>query len=1163
MDAKELFVFIGVKALSVQEILDQIVFRTGFSRQSGVPLYAYKLSTTELQSLKAEVYQSLCVSFRHDRGDICAGFCLFAAEWFRRNHEDGPWKWELIFQGGLGLTGEALRLANSQANRSRMVELGFQWWNLPLVETEGSTRYLVSLACQGGLPLKTLKKDHGNLKKFFEDSLSHHERWPTEPLNDVVSRYAKSLPVSLNNDAVIQLGVLIVSAVARLRRDSKVAADSASTRMAYLDQHFPKWRDSLPLRLDDEDQDQLQLLMGLLDRKTVRPATDDFPKVETYIKLGYSTGNLERKLCAGKTIEEDGLARFLGLPDKESLRPRMTLSLLSGSVKTLVAKLAKRATGADFTINTVPGSVSGMAARNELRVTAAFGSESTPAVHLGGGQELGDIPWIFGDPDEKTSTYRLIGLGSVRTRRESVLVVVPSNATWSVEANLEILPQTVDGRKVLRISGNLDVVQDDATFRIRTKESEDSSFLYWLTGRQAVCGTGGSVVWAGCPRILEVSVDGTVQEVPSRSVQWKYEGGPNEWRTGLSGCLGNVKVRVVRDGVTAFQQTLAIFPRDFSVRVLPSDGSRGRLVMRNIGDAAKVFVAPDERLNSTVRSIESETTVEVATVLADRPDFISIRVDFENRGASELQVPCPTTWTGLIDAAGRVFAAGRPASLSSLKQLTLRVMTPRSQMPQLYSETKGHLVFLANLRTAEKDAQGNFELPMSVVETRVSGMMSATTDLDDQVHLVVLQGVSSEPIYRFSVSRYPGALEKLPNGSADGDDGDFTDIVLSEETARILRVDEEQIRIEISPLSRPDKPYLGDEFRKIASGRWRVFHDRLNSGPCLVTAWLDDFTCLRPLRVSVRSTIGVSEDETPDPSSIEEFERISRIWNGQERRSAWKTLIDHLSQNFEAPSWSCVDAMLKASEYRPMTTFEALVALVQTPLAMARIGIIHASRQWIWDRFEELPFLWCLIPIHCWARAALTIRESMKAQLSKSGFSKDKIDELLVTQLNRFLEGGVGRPSVLSAAAACLPIADTTIPQDTSYERLLPNAVMKLLHERELERTRLISSHDRIDTRISWPNYDIPIANELKNEIKDILISDCHDNQSSVLNGPLAAAAHSVYGVSVTDDQLVRFQELRGIDADWFDRCYEISSFILAGRRLKKEGRDWLLESRS
>ncbi len=223
----------------INEIIEQIFARTGLNRKGGYPLYQYRLEMAELTRLQAELRKEFQTRPNRIRPDICAAFCLFAADWFRRNHEEGMWKWDPIFKVGLGLSGTILETANTQQNRSQMVLAGLQWWNLPLIETENATEYLVSLACQGGLPLKTLKKDHGNLKRFFEDSLSHHERWPTEPLNDVVSRCAVHLPVSLNNDVVIQLGVVIVRAVAKLRHDSKAAADSATARMAYLDQHCP------------------------------------------------------------------------------------------------------------------------------------------------------------------------------------------------------------------------------------------------------------------------------------------------------------------------------------------------------------------------------------------------------------------------------------------------------------------------------------------------------------------------------------------------------------------------------------------------------------------------------------------------------------------------------------------------------------------------------------------------------------------------------------------------------------------------------------------------------------------------------------------------------------------------------------------------------------
>lgn len=1144
--------------MSVDEVLSSILRRRGLNRKDSVPLYALRLNFDDVNSLRALLTTEFRIDPRPGRSDLCAGFCLFAAEWFRRNHEDGPWKWELIFQSGLGLTGEALRAVNTQANRSRMVQVGMQWWNLPLVETEHATEYLVSLACQGGLPLRTLKKDNGNLKRFFEECLAHHEQWPTEPLNDVVTSIGqRTLPVSLRNEFVVELGVLMISAVAKLRRESRGASENAHARIDYLNQHCGQWQDTLPLRLDEGDQEPLELLLGLLGKKPVKAASEMFPKVDTTLTLSYSTAIVSRSLSAGSRIEEEGLAKFLGLTQNEALHSRLLLHLTSGNLRTPVAKLAKRATGSEFTINLTGQELKGPEALQEVRVTAAYLSEFTLPASITGGQELGDVPWIFSEIEEGKTSCRLMGLGSLRTRQESVLVVLPLTAAWESTDSVAELPQSIEGRRIVRVRGSIDVCLDDAVFRIRTKQTEESASVFLLTGRQACCGIGGSIVWAGVPRVLEVANDGMVQEVAPRLLQWRYEdAGRTEWQSGFYGCLGRVRVRLLRDGITVFQQSLDVFPRDFSVRIQPGNVTEGRVVLRGLG-AAKCYLMPDERITGEVHTNETEKAIRIKVVSGQRPDYIQVRAVFEGHSSTEFRMPCPTTWVGLLDAAGRVSPQGRPVPLSALSHLTLRVISPRVQVPRLVAINQSR--FVANLRTSEKDSAGIFELPMSSVAARVSGMMSASSDMDDEVSLGVLHGISTEPVFRVAVSRYPGSLEKERSSFSESETTESTDVFLTEETISSLRINENQIRIELAPLSSPDKPYTGDECRQIAPFRWRVFHDRLQPGPCLITPWLNDFTCLRPLRITVRTEPRDSRVHAGVPGSIDEFERISMIWDREARRSEWATYIAQISSDFEAPGWTRIDAMLKASIHRPLTTFEAIVALANNPMAMARIGIIHAGKQWVWDRMEELPFLWCLIPISCWVSAALSIRRSMRAPLIQSGFPESQVDQILLLQLRSFLEGNVGRPAVLSTAAMCLSFADRNIPQDPNFQLLLPSSRRSLLAARDLERTRLVSPQDGTDILVSWPQYDVPIAPDLRNDVKDVFISDCDKNQQAVVNGPAAAAAHSVFGVPVTEEQLQRFQELRGINPLWFDRCFEITSCILAGQRFAKNP-NWILE---
>lgn len=1140
----------------INSVLLAAIHRSGLSRLSGSPLYSYRLTTEDLTKLRNELRLELQWRPRMERQDYCAAFCLFAAEWFRRNHEDGPWKWEPIFQVGLGLSGDAFRMANTPQNRQRMVQLGLQWWNLPLIETENATEYLVSLACQGGLPLKTLKKDNGNLKSFFEDSLARHEQFPTKPLNDIVDYYADALPVTLNNPVVKLLGGLIIRAVAKLRRDSRTASESAETRIKFLDAQLPRWRDELPLRLDEDDREQLQLLMGLLDKKPIQPATEEFPSVETLLTLGYSTGAITRRLISRKTISEDGLATFLELPDKLKLKPRMTFFLACHGTKTPVAKVSKPATKPEFAIETTGTPVSGVTAIREVRLAAAFGAETLSTVTISGGQDLGDIPWIFVSIGDGKS-YRLLGLGSVRTRHESVVVAIPENSSWIEDGDIRPLAKTVNGRRLVQVSGSLEINQDDAVFRVRTKETEDAVALFWLNGRQVTCGMGGTVVWAGMPRILEVGLDGSVLEVAGRSIQWKYERRASDWQTGFSNCRGRVKLRIVRDRATVYQQTIDVVPREFSTKVTPLEPSFGRITLRGLGEGAKVYAAVSDLVTSEVVTSGGETSVRCSLNGSQRPEFVRLKIEFDEKGSVELQVPCPTAWIGLVDAAGQIFTAGRPVPLALFKQLVLRVISPRPHVPQLRSDTNGRHGFLSSLRYSEKDVPGAFELPLSAVATRVSGMMSSTNDMDEKVSLAVTQGVSQEPIFRFQISRYPGEMLKLEPQAADGVGVTFTDVCLPEGMPERLSVSEEQIRIDLSRLARPDRPEGDEACKKIGPFRWRIFHHRLLPGPYLMTAWLDDFVSLRPIRITIKS------EETPIiaeclPGSIDEFERTCDIRDRAERRNSWQRLIGGLSQNFGAPAWQRIDATLKSCEYRPMTTFESIIALTDCPLAMARIGILFAGKPWVWERMEELPFLWCLIPIQCWVKAALTIRESQRKLLLQAGLEKEKIDEMLLSQLRRFLEGAVGRPSVLSAAAACLPFADKTIPQDQNFRLLLRNSANSLLQDREEEKSRLISSHAASDIRTSWPLYEVSLPGEAQADAKDLLIDECHDYQKAVLNGPVIAASHSVFGVSVNEKRLSQFQELRGVDPTWFDRCFEITSFILAGRRFEKN-EQWIM----
>ena len=135
----------------------------------------------------------------------------------------------------------------------------------------------------------------------------------------------------------------------------------------------------------------------------------------------------------------------------------------------------------------------------------------------------------------------------------------------------------------------------------------------------------------------------------------------------------------------------------------------------------------------------------------------------------------------------------------------------------------------------------------------------------------------------------------------------------------------------------------------------------------------------------------------------------------------------------------------------------------------------------------------------------------------------------------------------------CLPLVDSRLPQGHSAQELallFIRSVPSLLEKRAAEHTRLVAAHDSEDTRESWPNIRLPMSDEARELLADLLITDGHANQYAVFNAPALAAAHSVHEIPEPPELLPILQELRGVDPGWFDRACEIAMYILAGRRL-------------
>jgi hypothetical protein len=214
--------------MSCSELIRSLLRRRELQAVDGRPLYAYRLSADERDELEAAVR-------RHYRpGDPTPfesmAFCLWAAIRLARSAPHQVNIWDPVVEGLPGFRYVEHYLA---------VRRGLNAWRRELLLNADERLYLVTLACEGGLPLRILEDDDARVTRFFRELLREHETFPNADLSMLARRSMdRALPKTLRNHVVGDLASRLIRSVAAIRRDfarreereARVAAASVGTR---------------------------------------------------------------------------------------------------------------------------------------------------------------------------------------------------------------------------------------------------------------------------------------------------------------------------------------------------------------------------------------------------------------------------------------------------------------------------------------------------------------------------------------------------------------------------------------------------------------------------------------------------------------------------------------------------------------------------------------------------------------------------------------------------------------------------------------------------------------------------------------------------------------------------------------------------------------------
>ena len=197
--------------------LKQFLTSRQISRSDEQPLYRYRLSDSDFETLKTALKTSALFGVANitEVSGWNAAFVIYAAEWWRREYDGSSWSWKKVFSS-FGADARELKIAR----RNLVVESGLRYWGCKVRIINGSSRYLGSIAIEGGLPLNQLNKSSGWLGRVFKQVIPKYTRLQHTGIyaDTLVAECDYIIPTTYQND---QIHAILGDMVQRWSRSSK------------------------------------------------------------------------------------------------------------------------------------------------------------------------------------------------------------------------------------------------------------------------------------------------------------------------------------------------------------------------------------------------------------------------------------------------------------------------------------------------------------------------------------------------------------------------------------------------------------------------------------------------------------------------------------------------------------------------------------------------------------------------------------------------------------------------------------------------------------------------------------------------------------------------------------------------------------------------------
>lgn len=1014
------------------------------------------------------------------------------------------------------------------------ITLGLNWWGREIIHEEGGTqRFLLTIACEGGIPMQLLHNADTRLSNYFRALLTALHEGGKTPIESLARREFMLLPVSLRQEVVFEVSARLVQAIA----DLQPLIRDADEPIRALNRANPSWRETLPLPLNDST---VELLLGNLLRHAQdleKGATSKVRWQRTLTRQG-DAWTLSSAVPLPDRIEPDQLRQWSGwteVPDR--LRLLLTVSEQTRTV-VLLSLIARGDTVPFYRcegLNSLGLALTGRKAMAAAALTISDGVRES-RIRVAGEQGLSDLPWVF-IQGQAAAGWRLLAEGSARSRQpEAVIAVDPADQVTASPGAGEVLRiGSLDPlRRVLyRVTGAVQVVAADGDrCDIRCAADQDmAETTYLLSGKQLSVAIGNRLPYLGTPTIYAVDGDSRSRPLSPSALSWSSAGtGRLAWSSDLARCTGRIWIRATDPdrGGTLLRRCIEVIPPGTKVAMRVGSGTQTGLIELSGLDGGHVEVPPSIGLVLT----QTETGARLELDAQAPPDLTSIafRLSWPGQTPIDVLLPAPRRG-GAFAHAGRTLGDNELVAMERLGG-TLAVARGPEGSGRYYVEATlrstesgdADLQRLLWLRLPLKDrGQGEFQIPLHLIQEPLASLLAMVPDVNARARLVLSDSVQT--LACIEVARYDLELRPLREAGR----------VFLPPAAQAQLADDwqETVTLQMFPLwdlAQPPITLSRDPDPSVIA--WQV-PQGLEIGPWWVVGRDGGWARFRPLLWTVHPTEegdDQAEAESMSDTRASGLTQAIRHPVAVERESMLDSLIQDLSDSPDATDWDRLFGYIRLTREHPANSLEIIKRLVQCPRTLA-LTLLKASENdfdLVWSLAQTMPFAWFLVPKSCWMAAAKAHFGGLRDALAGIGQG----DSILWDTFDGFRQRTVRR--LRCFGILCDWLQESLLPERTLLDQTLRQARLhpeQIAFHRDLQEPLLLGRHAADEQWTQGPR----VMEQMWKLSPRERFENRYAPYRAVLCAPFVAAHACLTDHEYPDSVVFELRRLREFDTDWFD----------------------------